>query len=72
MGDCIFCRIINKQIPAEIIYEDNQTIAFQDIAPAAPIHILVIPKTHIEKVTDLTEKEESLIRKNLHSNQQNS
>ena len=46
MEDCIFCKIINKEIPSNIVYEDEEIIAFHDIQPAAPIHILVIPKEH--------------------------
>lgn len=47
MSGCIFCQIINKQIPAAIVYEDDQVLAFNDIAPKAPVHILVIPKQHL-------------------------
>ena len=63
MQDCIFCKIINKEIPSEIIYEDDEIISFRDINPAAPVHVLVIPKKHIEKLTDLTEDDELLIGK---------
>ena len=48
MDNCIFCKIINKEIPSKIVYEDDKVIAFHDVNPAAPIHILVIPKKHIE------------------------
>jgi len=72
MNDCIFCKIANKQIPSQTIYEDQNIIAFNDIDPAAPIHILVIPKKHIEKVTDLKPEDEMLVRTNTHSNKQNS
>ena len=44
MADCIFCKIINKEIPSEIVYEDENVIAFKDINPKAPVHILVVPK----------------------------
>lgn len=47
---CLFCRIVQKQIPANIVYEDDQVVAFHDIAPQAPIHVLVIPKTHLDSV----------------------
>ena len=63
MEDCIFCKIIDKKIPAEIVYEDEEIISFKDINPAAPIHILVIPKKHITKITDLNIEDESLIGK---------
>jgi histidine triad (HIT) family protein len=45
--DCLFCRIIRKEIPARIHYEDEQTLAFYDIAPVAPTHVLIVPKAHI-------------------------
>lgn len=45
--DCIFCKIANKEIPAKIIYEDEHIVAFPDIKPAAPVHVLVVPKRHI-------------------------
>jgi len=59
--DCLFCKIINRQIPADIIYEDEEIIAFNDINPQAPLHALVIPKQHIEKVSDIDSKNSSII-----------
>ncbi|MCG8538795.1 MAG: histidine triad nucleotide-binding protein [Clostridia bacterium] len=59
--DCIFCKIVKKEIPAEIIYEDDKVIAFKDINPAAPIHILFIPKEHIDSVNFLDEVHIDLI-----------
>ncbi len=50
---CIFCKIISKEISAEIIYEDSEILAFPDIHPAAPVHILIIPKKHVESVNNL-------------------
>ena len=50
MEDCIFCKIIKGEIPSTKIYEDENVLAFKDINPAAPIHILVVPKQHIENV----------------------
>lgn len=61
MTDCIFCKIINKEIPSNIVYEDNEILAFRDINPAAPVHILVIPKRHISSLVDLKEEDELLI-----------
>ena len=55
MNDCIFCKIANKEIPSEIVYEDDLVIAFKDLSPTAPHHILVIPKQHISSANDLTE-----------------
>lgn len=59
--DCIFCKIINREIPAEIVYEDDEIIGFKDIDPAAPVHILVIPKKHISALTELTQEDEAVI-----------
>lgn len=63
MEDCIFCKIINREIPSDIVYEDDEVIAFKDIRPVTPVHILVIPKKHISMLTDLTEEDEALIGK---------
>lgn len=54
-NDCLFCKIIRKEIPAKIVFEDNKMLAFEDIKPQAQVHILIIPKFHIEKTSDLTE-----------------
>ncbi len=59
--DCIFCRIIDKEIPSEIIYEDDKVIAFKDANPQAPIHFLVIPKEHIESLNHINEENLELI-----------
>ncbi len=53
---CIFCKIVKKEVPARIVFEDNKIIAFEDIKPQAPVHILIIPKYHIERVSDLKEE----------------
>lgn len=55
--DCIFCKIINNEIPSTKVYEDDTIIAFNDINPIAPIHILVVPKVHIESLMELEDKE---------------
>ena len=47
MADCLFCKIINREIPASIVYEDDRVLAFNDIDPQGPTHILVVPKVHI-------------------------
>lgn len=57
---CIFCQIVQKEIPATIVYEDEQVLAFQDIQPKADIHILVIPKKHIDSVMTLEKEDEKL------------
>ena len=63
MEDCIFCKIIKREIPSEIVYEDEEIIAFKDIQPAAPIHILIIPKKHIASLVQLEKEDESLVGK---------
>ena len=63
MEDCIFCKIINKEIPSQMVYEDDEIIAFKDIEPLAPIHILVIPKKHIKSLVELEKEDELLIGK---------
>lgn len=61
--DCLFCKIVNKEIPSEIVYEDKEVLAFKDIHPAAPVHILVIPKKHIASVVELKQEDELIIGK---------
>lgn len=56
MSDCIFCKIANKEIPSELVYENEYVAAFNDINPAAPVHILVIPKCHHESLNELEDK----------------
>jgi histidine triad (HIT) family protein len=59
--DCLFCKITNKEIPAQIIYEDEHVIAFNDINPQAPLHFLVIPKKHISTLNDIEEVDRELV-----------
>ncbi len=59
--DCLFCKIVKKEQPADIIYEDEKFIAFNDIAPKAPIHILIVPKKHIQSVNHLEAEDKELI-----------
>lgn len=61
MGKSIFSKIIDREIPAEIIYEDEQLIAFKDINPQAPIHILIVPKKEIPTINDITEDDVGLM-----------
>ena len=58
--DCIFCKIIKGEIPSTKIYEDENVLAFKDINPAAPIHILVVPKQHIENVLEINEENKEI------------
>lgn len=59
--DCIFCKIINGKSPSTIVYRDKQVVAFQDIHPAAPVHVLIVPHKHIASINDLTTEDETLI-----------
>jgi len=60
---CIFCKIANKEIASRIVFEDDEALAFQDINPQAPVHVVVISKRHIEKLTDLKESDAALAGK---------
>ena len=60
MADCIFCKIANKEIPSTAVYEDEQVLAFKDLEPQAPVHVLVIPKKHVESVAALKSEDKEL------------
>lgn len=53
MKDCLFCNIINKSVPAKIVFENDSVLAFEDIEPQAPVHVLIIPKKHIVSINDI-------------------
>ena len=59
--DCLFCKIINGEIPSEKVYEDEYVYAFNDISPTAPVHVLIVPKKHISTVNDIEENDAELI-----------
>ena len=61
MSECLFCKIVNRQIPAKIVYEDERVVVIEDINPQAPLHVLVIPKTHIASLNDVTPGHDGLI-----------
>lgn len=61
MSDCLFCKIVEKKIPAKIVHEDDQTLAFDDINPQAPVHTLVIPKKHVASVQGYGPQDHTLI-----------
>lgn len=63
MSDCIFCKIIAGEIPSKKLYEDDDVLAFWDIAPQAPVHFLVIPKKHIPTPSDITEEDQNVMGK---------
>jgi histidine triad (HIT) family protein len=60
MSDCIFCKIIEKKIPAKVVYEDDFVLAFEDVSPQAPVHILIIPKKHIPTLLDAGDEDMDL------------
>ena len=59
--ECLFCRIVNKEAPAKVVFEDDRTIAFDDINPQAPTHILVVPRRHIAGLNDVTAEDAALL-----------
>ena len=61
MSDTIFQKIIDKELPADIVYEDDSCLAFKDINPVAPVHILIIPKKKIEKISDSSQEDKELL-----------
>jgi histidine triad (HIT) family protein len=63
MADCLFCKIAAKQIPAVVAYEDDEVLAFDDINPAAPVHLLVVPKRHVATLNDLAEGDDAVMGK---------
>ena len=63
MEDCLFCKIIKGEIPSTKVYEDDEILAFNDINPAAPIHILVIPKKHIASLAHMEKEDEAIVGK---------
>ena len=62
MLGCLFCKIVQKQIPAKIVFEDDKVLAFEDVTPQAPVHILIIPKEHIPTVNDIAGDQEEIIK----------
>lgn len=60
-ADCLFCKIIQKKIPAKIVHEDATTVAFEDINPQAPVHILIVPKKHLADVHRMEEGDKEMI-----------
>ncbi|MFR7873879.1 MAG: histidine triad nucleotide-binding protein [Christensenellales bacterium] len=61
MDDCIFCKIVKGEIPSEKVYEDEKVLAFKDINPVTPIHVLIIPKKHFKDVLDVKEEDKEII-----------
>ena len=61
MSDCLFCKMVSGEIKPDIVFEDDEVLAFRDVNPQAPMHVLVIPKTHISTVNDLTPEHTGLV-----------
>ena len=61
MSDCLFCKIATGEIPADTVYEDEQVIVFRDINPRAKVHLLVIPRVHIDSLNELTEEHDAVV-----------
>src|SRR3954463_10591446 len=61
MADCLFCKIARREIPASVVYEDERVVAFNDINPQAPTHILVVPKKHISTLNDLSAGDDQIV-----------
>ena len=61
MSDCLFCKIISGQIPATIVYQDDRLVAFRDINPQAPTHVLVVPRRHVASLNELTPDDDAIV-----------
>lgn len=61
MSACLFCKIIKREIPGSIVYEDDRVLAFNDINPQAPTHVLVVPKRHIASLNDITPEDDQIV-----------
>jgi len=61
MSDCLFCKIIAREVPGSIVYEDERVLAFNDINPQAPTHVLIVPKRHVASLSDLTEDDDRMV-----------
>lgn len=59
--ECLFCRIARREVPADIVYEDDEALAFRDINPQAPVHVLIIPKRHMGSMAEIAEDDEVLM-----------
>ncbi len=61
MKDCIFCKIINKEIPSDLVFENEEIVVFKDINPKAPIHFLIVPKKHISSVDEVSKDDKNVL-----------
>jgi len=67
MDNCLFCKIINRKIPADIVFEDDEVLAFNDISPQAPSHLLIIPKLHISTLEEVDDNNSALVGRLIHT-----
>jgi histidine triad (HIT) family protein len=61
VADCLFCKIVNGEIPGAVVYQDDRLVAFKDINPQAPMHVLIVPRRHIATLNDLTSEDDGLV-----------
>jgi histidine triad (HIT) family protein len=61
MSDCLFCKISDNQIPAKIVFQDDKAMAFEDIHPESPIHVIIIPRKHISTILDITDEDQDIM-----------
>ncbi len=61
MADCLFCRIVERKIPSTIVYEDDRVLAFNDVDPQAPTHVLIVPKRHIPTLNDVGVEDDQIV-----------
>ncbi len=61
MSDCLFCKIVAKEIPSKVVFEDGETVAFEDVNPQAPVHLLVVPRRHVATLNDLAPADDALL-----------
>jgi histidine triad (HIT) family protein len=63
MDDCLFCKIADGRIPAKLVHQDEDTVAFEDLDPQAPVHLLVVPRRHVARVSELTPEDDAVMGK---------
>jgi histidine triad (HIT) family protein len=61
VSDCLFCRIVRKEVPAQVVFDGGEVMAFKDLHPQAPVHVLIIPKKHVARVLDLSTEDASVL-----------
>jgi histidine triad (HIT) family protein len=61
MSDCIFCKIVNGEIPSQIVHQDDEVVAFRDVSPQAPVHVLLVPRRHVASLDDAKDSDGALL-----------